>query len=79
MQAQVRPPGVLVQAAFALHPPLFVEHSFTSVQVTPSPVKPLLHAQVRPPGLLVHAALGLQPPLLVRHSLVSVQVTPSPV
>jgi hypothetical protein len=38
LQAQVRVPGVLVQVAVVAQPPLFVAHSLTSVQVTPSPV-----------------------------------------
>jgi hypothetical protein len=32
------PAGALVHVAFALQPPLFVAHSFTSVHVTPVPV-----------------------------------------
>jgi hypothetical protein len=57
---------------------LFVAHSFTSVQVTPSPVNPGLQAQVDPPSVFPQSAFGLQPPLFVAHSFTSVQVTPSP-
>jgi len=31
LQSQAKLPGVFVQTAFAEHPPLFVEHSFTSI------------------------------------------------
>jgi hypothetical protein len=68
-----------VHVAFALHPPLFVRHSFTSPQVTPLPVKPALQAQVRLPTVFVHVAFALHPPLFVRHSFTSPQVNPSPV
>ncbi len=38
--AQVREPAVLVHATNEEHPPFVVAHSFTSVQLTPSPVYP---------------------------------------
>jgi hypothetical protein len=38
LHMQVRLPGVLVQVALALQPPLFVAHSLTSAQVSPLPV-----------------------------------------
>ena len=39
LQVQVREPGVLVQVAFTLQPPLEVKHSLTSVHpVAPVPV-----------------------------------------
>jgi hypothetical protein len=56
LQAQVRLPGVLVHVACGSHPPLPDEHSLTSVQAKPSPLKPVLHAQVRLPCVLVHVA-----------------------
>jgi hypothetical protein len=62
---------VLVQVAFESQPPLLVAHSFTSAQVTPSPVKPLLQVQVRLPSVFAHAALAEHPPLLVAHSSMS--------
>lgn len=68
---QVREPGVLVQAAFASQPPLFVRHSLMSVQVTPSPVKPWLQVHVRLPGVFAQAALAEQPPFAVAHSSMS--------
>lgn len=76
MHAQVREPGVLVQAALAEQPPLLLEHSLTSVHVSPSPVKPVLQAHVRDPGVLVQVACAAQPPLALAHSLMSTQAEP---
>ena len=78
MQAHVKLPGVLVQVAFVLHPPLLVRHSSTSAQVCPSPEYPELQAQELLPGRFVQVASGAQPPLPVRHSFWSTQLTPSP-
>jgi len=55
------------------------EHTLLSLQVTPSPVKPLLHAQVNEPDVLVHIALGEQLSVLAAHSSMSEQVNPVPV
>ena len=66
-----------MQVALASQPPLLVRHSSTSVQVSPSPVKPALQAQVRLPGVLVQVAFALQPPLPEAHSLTSTQVSPA--
>ncbi len=41
------------------------------VQVTPSPVKPVLHAQVKEPGVLVHVASEAQSSELSVHSSTS--------
>ncbi len=43
------------------------------VQVTPSPVKPVLHAQVKEPGVLVHVASEAQSSELSVHSSTSVR------
>jgi len=70
LQVQVREPGVLVQVALALQPPLFVAHSSISVQVIPSPENPVLQVHVTPlmgPLLSAQFALALQPPLFVLH------------
>jgi hypothetical protein len=53
-------------------------HSSTSVQVLPSPAKPLLHAQVNEPGVLAQVASAPQPAAPVAHSSTSAQVLPSP-
>jgi hypothetical protein len=84
LQAHVLLPDVLVQVAFALHPPLFVAHSLMSVHtraapVCPFPENPGLQAHVRLPTVFVQFAFAVHPPLFVRHSLMSVQVTPLPV
>ena len=49
-----------------------------SLQVTPSPVKPLQHAQVNEPGVSVQSAYWLQLSLPRSHSLKFVHETPSP-
>jgi hypothetical protein len=70
---------VFVHAALLEHPPLLVLHALIAVQVTPSPVYPLLHAHVFVPGpVLVHVALVPHPPLFVVHELIGVHVIPSP-
>jgi hypothetical protein len=71
-------PGVLLHITSASQPPLLVAHSSMSVQVTPSPLNPLLQVQACEPGVFEQSALALQPPRLVAHSSTSAQVIPSP-
>jgi hypothetical protein len=81
LQVQVLAPGpVIVQVAFASHPPLFVVHGLIAVHVIPLPVNPGLQAQVAvfaPVG--VHCAVAAHPPLLVAHALIPVHIMPLPV
>ena len=51
-------PTVLLQVALASQLSVFAVHSSMSVQVEPSPVKPVLHSQLNPPSVLVQAALA---------------------
>jgi hypothetical protein len=77
---QVNEPGVFVHVATGSQLLMFGEHSFTSVHVTPLPVKPAVQAHVLLPTVFVQSAFALQPPLFVRHSFTSVHaVMPSPV
>src|SRR5512142_635080 len=50
LHTQMRLPGVLVQVASALQPPLLVAHSLTSVQTNPLPSQPALQVQRKLPG-----------------------------
>jgi hypothetical protein len=77
LHAHVKEPGVFVQVAFALQLLIPAVHSFTSVQVTPLPVKPALHAHVNEPVVFTHVAFALQLFVPV-HSFTSAQVTPLP-
>ena len=71
---QVRGPWLL-----ELHPPLLVAHSFTSVQVCPSPVYPGgQEPHWYPPAVLLHATRGEQVSSPCAHSSTSVQLWPSP-
>jgi len=63
---------VFVHVAVAAHPPLFVAHSFTSVQVTPSPVNPGLHAHVDPTFRVPAERVRATSPV-VRRALVHVR------
>ncbi len=55
-------------------------HSFTLVQVTPSPVKPALHAHVKEPTVLVQVDwIAGQVCVFNVHSFTLPQVTPLPV
>jgi hypothetical protein len=54
-------------------------HSFTSVQVIPSPVYPGLQLQAKLPGVLAHTAFAPQFAAPVVHSFTSVQSVPVPV
>ena len=80
MHVQLKLPAVFAQLALALQllPPPGA-HSLTSLQLTPSPLKPVLHAQLKLPAVLVQVAFALQllpPP--AAHSFTSLQVTPFP-
>jgi hypothetical protein len=79
LHAHVKDPGVFVQVAFAWQLSVLAVHSFTSVQVTPLPVKPVLQAQVKLPRVFRQVAFALQLSVLVVHSSTSLQVNPSPV
>jgi hypothetical protein len=79
LHVHVKLPAVFAHVAFALHPPLLVAHSFTSVQVTPSPVKPGLQAHVKDPRVFLQVPLALQLLVPAAHSSMSLQVKPSPV
>lgn len=54
------------------------EHSFTLIQISPSPENPLRHVQILEPAVLTQLALTLQPPLFVEHSSLSMQTRPFP-
>jgi hypothetical protein len=72
LQAQLHPPGVLVQV-----PPMGSQslrpraHSSISAQVTPSPSYPGWHAHVKLPFVLVHTALTWQLCVFKVHSSMS--------
>jgi hypothetical protein len=71
-------PAVFVHTPFVEQPCVPAVHSFTSLHVTPSPVKPLRHEHEYDPVVFVHVASAEQPPLFVAHSFTSLQTTPSP-
>jgi hypothetical protein len=81
LHAQVLVPGpLIVQAAWASQPPLFVVHELTGVHVIPLPEYPALQAHVAVfAPVLVHFAVAAQPPLLVAQAAIPVHVMPSPV
>ena len=75
----MKEPAVLVQTPpVPAHVAVPAVHSFTSEQVVPFPVKPLLQLHEKAPAVLVHVASDEQPPLFVAHSFTSVQLVPSP-
>lgn len=52
---------------------MFVAHSSISLQVTPSPLKPLLHVHLKLPRVFMQLALRLQFAMPSPHSFVSLQ------
>jgi hypothetical protein len=79
LQVQLNEPALLVQVALALQLCVLPLHSFTSVQLTPLPVKPSLQAQENDPSELVQVASAWQLFALLLHSLTSAQLVPLPV
>ena len=69
---------MLAQVALAEQLSVPRVHSSSSLQVVPSPVKPLLQSQVKLPTVLVQVASAAQVSVPSVHSLESVQVAPSP-
>ena len=47
------------------------KHSLISVQLNPSPEKPLSQTHRKLPGVFTQLACKLQPPLFLEHSLIS--------
>jgi hypothetical protein len=74
----VKLPEVFWQVAWLEQLLVPAVHSFTSLQVTPLPVKPGKHAHWKPPGLFVHVAFALQFAVPCVHSLMSVHTVPLP-
>ena len=77
----MREPGVSRQSAWASQPPFAVEHSFTFVQVSPSPLKPGLQSHRRPEGCVssdTQTASAPQPPPPAQTTGAS-HAVPSPV
>ncbi len=76
LQAQPKPPALLMQVALSSQLSCSYRHSSRSTQNSPSPAQPSAHSQPKPPKVLVHTALASQTSLA--HSSTSAHSVPSP-